>query len=438
MRFRSHSRSRLELEILEERRQLSGTTSLAPTGIAPAPSDVPEQTAHPLDSTAIRNDGGDQTATTSGSENQQASSDSAENSRANPNFTQPTETDSPDNASSSTSSTQLSPPSNESDGENSRLSGSDDQTDRQGNVAPTPSPTEDTTGQNQVDSQETPAQTVQPPPPAPQNANQPQAPSTSSPNLESSDPDNSDNGLSSPERQPTAVASSPTAENQNQTSTVATNSPLTAGQEQKLASVTSGATTAVQPPSPAQGSVSTVFLRESTNSKPEQSGLPGSVLAIAATPPTLGSTAGVRLPSEAGPVASESDRGDVPPTAVVLAAGNESPNCDGQAALDQVWQECQPLGAGLLPGGLALDGAAVQAGVQSFLARLDQIGSALWHAPTGPNLYWSLLTTAAVVSIAEVVRRQRGPSRQPALGWTGDPLFCWYPRPEQASTEEHS
>jgi hypothetical protein len=105
--------------------------------------------------------------------------------------------------------------------------------------------------------------------------------------------------------------------------------------------------------------------------------------------------------------------------------------------VDQAWQESQPLGAGLLVGGLGLDAAAVQAEVQSFLARLDRIGAALWNAPTGPSLFWSLLTATAAVVSCEVVRRHLYPWRRPARGATGDPLFSWYLLPEKVSAEGH-
>jgi len=93
-------------------------------------------------------------------------------------------------------------------------------------------------------------------------------------------------------------------------------------------------------------------------------------------------------------------------------------------------EESQPQEAGMLSGGLALDGLAVQAGVQAFLDQLDHLGAALSSSPAGSGLYWWILTAAAAGSGCEVARRHLKSSPRLAFGPAGEPLFSWGPDPD--------
>ena len=144
-----------------------------------------------------------------------------------------------------------------------------------------------------------------------------------------------------------------------------------------------------------------------------------------------------RLPAESSPVSSSRDGNEAPPAVTSLAL-KETQHERDPASQDQSWQESQPLAAGWLTGGLALDASAVQTGVRSFLAQLDHLGSTLWNVPTGPNLYWTLLGATLALSSCEFVRRYLSPSRRLVLGSLDDPLVSWDLLPEDALTEEKS
>jgi len=76
---------------------------------------------------------------------------------------------------------------------------------------------------------------------------------------------------------------------------------------------------------------------------------------------------------------------------------------------------------------LAFDTAALQAGVESFLAGLDRFGAALTSSPLGLSLHLWLLTVVAAGSACEIARRNLKQTLRPAMGHADDPLFGWFP-----------
>jgi len=101
-------------------------------------------------------------------------------------------------------------------------------------------------------------------------------------------------------------------------------------------------------------------------------------------------------------------------------------------------EETQPQDAGMLRGGLALDGAGVQAGVQAFLDQLDHLGATLSASPAASSLHWWLLTAVAAGSACAVARRHLKPSPRLAFGPAGEPLFSWGPDPDATTPESLS
>jgi hypothetical protein len=80
---------------------------------------------------------------------------------------------------------------------------------------------------------------------------------------------------------------------------------------------------------------------------------------------------------------------------------------------------------GVLADALAVDAARLQAGIRSFLDRLDHLGTSLVSTPSVVVLSCWVVAVAAAGTACEIVRRQS--KRRPTLRWTGDPLFPWVP-----------
>jgi hypothetical protein len=96
-------------------------------------------------------------------------------------------------------------------------------------------------------------------------------------------------------------------------------------------------------------------------------------------------------------------------------------------------------GAGLLGDALSVDAGLIQAGVQSFLNQLDQVGKVLQTSPAGIRLYYWLLAAAAATSACIIVRRHM---KRQACGLAGaaaleigDPLFPCTPEGQGGSAE---
>ncbi len=87
-----------------------------------------------------------------------------------------------------------------------------------------------------------------------------------------------------------------------------------------------------------------------------------------------------------------------------------------------------PVGADLLAGSPVLPLESVQAGIQSFLRELDHLGSAMIAAPSGVSLTWWLVSALAAASAFEIARRQmRRGQAELAGNLAQEPMFSWFP-----------
>jgi hypothetical protein len=87
-----------------------------------------------------------------------------------------------------------------------------------------------------------------------------------------------------------------------------------------------------------------------------------------------------------------------------------------------------PVGADLLAGSPPLPLESVQAGIQSFLRELDHLGSAMIAAPAGVSLAWWLVSALAAASAFEIARRQMQRGQADLAGnLAQEPMFSWFP-----------
>jgi hypothetical protein len=112
---------------------------------------------------------------------------------------------------------------------------------------------------------------------------------------------------------------------------------------------------------------------------------------------------------------------------------NESPPPDEAAPLREGDANTAPRQSGPLADVLSVDAAGLQAGIRSFLGRLDRLGAALTASLSGIPLYCWLLAASAAGAAAVIVRRH---AKRPPAHPAADPLFPWTPEADPTPAED--
>jgi hypothetical protein len=131
------------------------------------------------------------------------------------------------------------------------------------------------------------------------------------------------------------------------------------------------------------------------------------------------------------PIASD---GNTPAGQTVVASGAENPLESTEIEIAQpTWN---PQAADLIVPLPPLDVAKVQEAIQSFLRKLDNLGSAMISSPEGMVLSFWVLCAVSMAAGCEIARRRMLHDRQGLVEFTTeDPLFTWFPEKHKARVE---
>ncbi len=431
MHLRSKLHCQLELETLEDRRPLSVMVARQPLEGSDSPTDIPVRSPGrsdtPFFQTVLATEGwspsasGDKPAASSGGDDSSFDAGSGKANNGEP-------TSSADPGSSLIPAPILA---SETEGGDGPRTENLEQPVHQPASTAVPSPLVASGESEPADFAE--GRTVPAPPRVPP------SPTTNSPEQSEAKASETGNSPALVEEEPpsfTPASSGPTSPSPGPQSTPIASGPSAGNQSQKAAGLAAGSPIAIEAPASSSGTIRP-WLERATGTTAEARTLAASASAAGEGHSIAATSTPLRLAGEINAAAPEHDRvAAASPALAIPVEEEESPNSDDLALRDRAWEENQPLGAGPLTGGLTLDVATLRAGVQAFLARLDNMREAVWNLPAGTGLSWWLLTAAVAVTSIEMGRRQLSRSAGPVLGPSGELLISWDQRPEEGMEGE--